>query len=226
MKITKKSWAGKPYVRLGPLFFSLGQWVYQQGAVLGYALRDNPNLLAKLIASTSTPVPVEQIITELHSLQATAAAVLQEESESPKTLLHLFTFRELRGLGLDIPKTPSIESLKQIAHQLDRKCDADFAGTVMRVSFIKGVAFGFHFPNEFIVYWANTYRIRPETEWQSYYAKGIVQSEYQQPQPLELAIAEISEGAIEWAATISPGSLNLQDIGQLRAIVAKDRTPR
>ena len=53
-QVAEKSFFGKSHVRIGRLFNVIGYWVYQQGGVMGYALNDNPQLLAKLVAPPNT----------------------------------------------------------------------------------------------------------------------------------------------------------------------------
>ena len=51
--LVKNNWRGKPYVDLGPLILTVGTWLFERGGILGYALRENPELLAKLMPVSS-----------------------------------------------------------------------------------------------------------------------------------------------------------------------------
>ena len=211
--ITEKSLFGKPYVRIGRLFVALGYWVYQQGGLLGYALRDNPKLLAKLVAPPGASL--EQAIKELYDSE-TVASELEEVKHEDKTFFHLYTLRELRSIGIELTSWPPDKNL-------EKKADVEFVGAVMRISFIKGVLLGFNFPNIFITYWENTYKVRANSEWKEMYRRGIAQSEVQPRLTLEEAIAELAQAAIAWSTEETSGRLNDNDIETLQQLATVNK---
>lgn len=210
----------KPYTSVGSLFIVIGWWVYQQGGVLGYVFRDNPNLLAKLaVPPEITVIDEKQIIAELKELSSEVESRLKENEAEEKTFFHLYTFRELRNIGVDLSRGPLGKNLKK----LREKVNAELAGDVMRMAFAEGTAFGFNFPEQFAIYWENTYRMRPDSEWQEWRQRGIILSEKQQKLELNEAIAELAEGAIIWNENQSPKMLDRNDIGVLQAIIEANR---
>ena len=219
-RVTKKPIFGEPYTSIGSLFCVIGWWVYQEGGVLGYFLRDNTNILAKLAVSSDVKIVNEQeIIKEIKSSSSIVESELKEVEDEEKTFFHLYTFRELRDIGIDLLQGPLDKNLKN----LREKADLDFAGDVMRISFIRGIDFGFNFPEQFAIYWDNTYRIRPDNEWQEMRKRGIVSSEIQQKRTLNEAIVEMAEGAIIWGTNQSPNMLDPNDICVLQAIIEVNR---
>ena len=145
-QVTKRPIFGKPYTTVGSLFCVIGWWVYQQGGVLGYCLRDTPNLLGKLaVPPQITTIDTEEIIKEIKESSGIVESELEEMEDEEKTFFHLYTVRELRGIGIDFPEWPP-------DRKFNEKADAEFAGDVMRLSFVRGIDFGFNFPEEFAVY--------------------------------------------------------------------------
>lgn len=213
-QVSEKSVFGKPYVRIGRLFNVIGYWVYQEGGVLGYSLRDNSALLGKLAAPPEiTNINEAEIVEYFKGLSEKVASELEEVKDEEKTFFYLYTVRELRSIGIELIRWPPDKNL-------EKKADAEFAGDVMRISFLKGIALGFNFPEQFSIYWDNTYRMRPDSEWEEMRKRGIVFSEMQQKRTLNEAIVEIAENAIVWGTDESPHSLDKDDIETLKSLIS------
>jgi len=188
--------------------------------VLGYCLRDTPSLLAKLAVPPGiTIINEEEIIKEIKESSGIVESELREMEameDEEKTFFYLYTVRELRGIGIDFLQWPPDKRLKE-------KADAEFAGDVMRISFVRGVDFGFNFPERFAIYWDNTYRVVPDSEWQELYRRGVVLSRTQYNPTLEEAIVANAELAIIWNENQSPKMLDPNDICVLQAIIGANR---
>ena len=217
-QVTKKPIFGRPYVSIGSLFTVIGFWVYQAGGVLGYYLRDTPNLLVKLAepAEILLAINTEALIKGIKESASIVESRLKEMEGEEKTFFHLYTLRELHSIGIDFARWPPDK-------RLNDKADTEFAGNVMRTAFVEGIGFGFNLPEEFAVYWDNTYMIRPDSEWQKWYERGIVSSKTQQKRTLKEAIVELAEGAIVWNKNQSPKMLDSDDIRVLQGIVEVNR---
>jgi hypothetical protein len=216
-QVSKRTIFGKPYTRIGSLFGVVGFWVYQEGGVLGYALRDNPNLLAKLAVPPGImTINEEEIIKEIKESSSIVESRLKEVEDEEKAFFNLYTLRELRNIGIDLLRWPPDKNL-------NKKANAKFAGDVMRIAFVEGIDFGFNFPEQFATYWDNTYRIIPDSKWQELRQRGIVLSEMQHKLTLNEAIVEIAEGAIIWGTNQSPNMLDPNDICVLQAIIEANR---
>jgi len=213
-QVGEKSVFGKPYVRIGRLFNVIGYWVYQEGGVLGYSLRDNPALLGKLAAPPGiTNINEAEIVKYFKGLSEVVASALEQVKDEEKTFFYLYTVRELRSIGIELIQWPPDKNL-------EKKADAEFAGDVMRISFLEGIALGFNFPEQFPIYWDNTYRMRPDSEWEEMRKRGIVFSEMQQKRTLNEAIVEIAENAIVWGTDESSHSLDKHDIETLKSLIS------
>lgn len=199
-QVGEKGLFGKPYVRLGRLFLVIGSWVFQQGGALGYSLKGEPKLLGKLLGVDS-----EHAAEYVASLRKPVAAIISQAQTEEKTFFQLHTVRELRAYGVDLSVWPPSKAL-------ETKVSAEVASDVMREAFQKGAAFGCHFPEIFRQYWEYSYRVRPDSEWQEMRARGLILSEVQQARPLEVAIAELAEMALEWAIQEAPGLLDSREI--------------
>jgi len=217
-QVAKKPIFGKPYTTLGSLYGVIGFWVYQLGGVLGYCLRDTPNLLVKLTerAEVLLAINTKALIKGIKESASIVESGLKELEGEEKTFFHLYTLRQLRSIGIDFTRLPPDK-------RLNDKVDAESAGGVMRTAFALGIGFGFNFPEEFAVYWDNTYRIRPDSEWQKWYERGIVRSKTQRKQTLKEAIAELAEGAMTWDRGQSPRMLDTNDIRVLQGIIEANR---
>jgi len=214
-QVSEKSVFGKPYVRIGRLFNVIGYWVYQEGGVLGYCLRDNPDLLGKFAAPPEiTNINEAEIVEYFKELSEIVASALEEVKDEEKTFFYLYTVRELRSIGIELIRWPPDKNL-------EKKADAEFAGDVMRLSFLKGIALGFNFPEQFSAYWDNTHRIRPDSEWEEMRKRGIVFSEMQQKRTLDEAIVEIAENAIVWSTQETTHILDNHDIEILRLLISQ-----
>jgi len=216
-QVSKKPIFGEPYTSIGSLFIVIGWWVYQAGGVLGFCLRDTPDLLAKLAAPPGIEtINTEEIIKGIKESSSIVESRLKEAEDEEKTFFHLYTLRQLRSIGIDSARWPPDK-------RLNDKADTECAGGVMRISFVEGIDFGYNFPEQFAIYWDNTYRIRPDSEWQEWRERSIVHSKIQYKQTLKEAIVQIVEGAITWGTSQSPNMLDPNDIRVLQEIIKANR---
>lgn len=207
-QVAEKPIFGKPYVRLGRLFIVIGLWVYQQGGVLGYGLKEEPKLLGKLLGANA-----EHDAEYVASLREPAAAIISQAQTEEKTFFQLHTVRELRAYGVDLTAWPPSKALES-------KVSAEVASNIMRKAFESGAALGYHFSETFRQYWQYSYRIRPDNEWGDMRAYGVVLSEVQQARPLGVAIAELATIALNRATKEAKGLLNSNEINILNQLAS------
>lgn len=210
---TEKSIFGKPYVRIGRLFTIVGYWVYQQGGLLGYVLQEHPQLLVKLITPQDPSIVPEQAMKELYGTKEVMAKELEGTENEERTFSNLYTVRELRKAGIELIKVPPDKALY-------KKVDFESASQVMRLAFIKGVAFGFHFPEQFAACWDASYKPVADNKWAEARNLGIVSTESQRTLTLSQAACDLCEGVIEWSKAKSLEVLNTSDIQLLQTIHA------
>lgn len=213
---TEKSTFGKPYIRIGRLYAIVGLWVYQQGGLLGYVLREHPHLLVKLIAPPDPSFVLEQALNELYGTRKVLSKELENLENEEKTFFSLYTLRELRQVGIELIKFPPDK-------ELDRKVDFDTADKIMRLAFIKGVAFGFHFPERFASCWESSYKACEDEEWAEAFSRGIVSSKIQKTPTISQATCDLCNGAIEWNTTESSKVLDTLDIQLLQTILSSHK---
>lgn len=213
-QVSEQGSFGKPFVRLGRLFIVIGYWVYQQGGAVAYGLRGYPALLSKFVPR----VAPEQATKYIESLREVVKAHLAESEEQQKTFFHLYVVRELRGLGIDMTAWPT-------SKVFDKKMSPEMVSDTMVISFIEGMALGYHYPELFKEYWDNTYRMRPDNEWQELRAQGLILSEVQQARPLTTAVAELAEAARIWAIEEAAGLFDSHEIEILKALSASTADP-
>jgi len=206
-QVSEKGLFGKTFVRLGKLYFTIGYWVFHQGAVLGYSLKDHPTLLGKFLPRIDPEFAVEYI----YNLRTVITGHLTKSEGHKRDFAQLYTIREFRELGIDIMAQPWPPS-----KTLNTKMNEEAASNIMVRSFHEGVAFGYHFPEIFKECWENTYRIVPDDEWQEARAYGLQISGTQEKRPLSTAIAEIAELALCWMTEDAPHLFSHHEIQLLR----------
>jgi hypothetical protein len=208
---------GKPYVKIGRLFAIVGVWVYQQGGLLGYVLREHPQLLVKLVIPQDPSIVPEQAMKELYGTKEVVEKELKSAENEEKTFFNLYTVRELQQAGIELIKYP-------LDKGLDKKVDFESASQIMRLAFIKGVAFGFHYPEQFVSCWDASYKVVPDQEWAEAWKRGIV-PEKQRAIPFGQAVCDLCDGAITWNRDEPSKILNNSDIEILQNILSRYKQP-
>lgn len=193
----------KPFIRLGPLFMSVGAWVFQNGGCLGYALRDNPALLGKLLG-----VDADNAAAYIEGSKATAQSRSDWVNAGERSLFNAYVLLEFGKLEI-----VTENGLDQKA--LEQKCDEDFAQTVTVLSFHGGAFYGFYYPEEFADCWSGTYGARSPNEWAEAKELGIVDGE-QSEQTLQLGVSTVATGVYEWAQSYAGGYVTDAELTMIR----------
>lgn len=197
---------GKRYIRLGPLLTAYGGWMFQAGGTLGYGLRDHPVILGKLLG-----VPADRANDYVgDTLQGLATSQLAQTSRDDQTLADLFLFPELAQSGYEL--TPGAEWINIKVHDTER------IWKFAQIAFQKGVAIGFHFANDFRIHWANTFRQRPQEEWDEAYRRGIVTTQQQEILILEDEARNALAGALGWVVGSAPTQLTSDELSTLEKL--------
>jgi hypothetical protein len=183
-QVAEKSFLGKVYIRLGRLIFVVGDWVFQRGALIGYGLRGEPVILGKLLGA-----PHGQELSFVLSLKKGAEDRLRQTPAEDFNFQQMYAVQELKGMGIEYPTWPPSKAL-------ERKCDSPQIMSLATSSFAAGAAFGHHFPDEFRACWGNSYRLRPDEEWQAMKDAGLELPETQQENPLPGNVAEVFDLAL------------------------------
>jgi len=207
-KVTEQGMFGGPYIRQGPLLFTVGGWMFQCGSLLGYGLKDNPLILAKLLGIPANRAEeyVRDVLKELASKQ------LEQASGRDTTLSQLYLFPTLAKAGYEL--TPE-------AKWIDVKIKEDeMIFNFVNIAFQQGAAVGFHLPKEFQACWANTFKPRPEDEWDEAYRMGIVTTPQQDILILEDEVRNVLADSADWIEENVPTQLTRQEISTLRKLAS------
>jgi hypothetical protein len=202
---------GKKYIRLGPLLCTVGGWMFQAGGTLGYGLRDHPVILGKLLG-----VPADRANEYVqNTLREIATSQLAQTSGKDKTLADLFVFPTLAQSGYDL--TPGAKFAKWInikVHDMER------VWGFVQTAFQKGAAISFHFPEDFRIYWTNTFKPRPQKEWDEAYRLGIVTTQQQDILVLEDETRSALAGVTDWVRTTAPTQLTSDELSILEKLAS------
>lgn len=208
---------GKKYIRLGPLLCTVGPWMFQAGGTLGYGLKDHPVILGKLLG-----IPTGRANEYVRdTLQELATNQLAQASGKDKTLADLFLFPTLAQSGYEL--TPSAKFAKWINIKVH---DMEKIWEFVQTAFQKGVAISFHFPKDFRIYWTNTFKPRPQKEWDEAYRLGIVITQQQDILILEDEVSNALAGAIDWVRASVPTQLTSDELSILEKLASSRQTNR
>jgi hypothetical protein len=194
---------GKKYIRLGPLLSTVGGWMFQAGGTLGYGLRDHPIILGKLLG-----VPADRANEYVqNTLQEIATNQLAQAPGKDKTLADLFFYPTLAQSGYEL--TPSAKWINIKVHDMEKIWE------FVQTAFQKGVAISFHFSKDFRIYWTNTFKQRPQKEWDEAYRLGIVTTQQQDILILEDEASNALVGVIDWVRASVPTQLTSDELSIL-----------
>jgi len=199
---------GKKYIRLGPLSCTIGSWMFQAGGTLGYGLRDCPAILGKLLG-----LPVDSAKEYVQdTLRKLAIDQLAQAPGEDKTLGDLFLFPTLAQAGHEL--TPGAKWISIKVHDMGKVWE--FAQT----AFQKGAAIGFHFPKDLRIYWTNTFKPRPQKEWDEACRLGIVTTQQQDILILEDEAKSALAGVTDWVRTTAPTQLTSDELSELEKLAS------
>jgi hypothetical protein len=91
-----------------------------------------------------------------------------------------------------------------------------------RLFFGRGAAVGFHLPNEFRTYWANTHRPRSMDELDESYRTGIVTTPQQNVLALEDHVHDVLADSADWVEETVPSQLTPGETATLREMTTND----
>ena len=183
--LVKKNWRGKPYFELGPLILTVGTWLFERGGILGYTLRDNPELLSKVM-----PVPnlgaYERITKQLASIW------LDFLPESDPSFKKWYADPTLEAHDMIFPAYPEPKGWR-------KKISWEQTTELMGEAFLRGSAIGSTAPSSFRTVFENTYRPVDPERWQEAFRAGAVDSPGQRMLTLEDAIRDCLVETATWA---------------------------
>lgn len=198
---------GKKYIRLGPLISTVGNWMFQCGGTLGYGLRDHPVILTKLLG-----VPANRANEFVQDfLQKIATDLLMQVTKQDKTLTDLYLYPTLAQLGYELTLGAKWINTKVYDMEEIWKCT--------QIACHKGVAVGFHFPKDFQDIWVNSFKPKPQKEWDEAYCLGIVTTSQQDILILEDEVSNTLSGAIDYVREVVPTQFAPSEVSTLETLV-------
>lgn len=199
---------GKKYIRLGPLLSTVGGWMFQSGGTLGFGLRDHPMILTKLLG-----VPADRANDFVQGfLQKIATDLLMQVTGQDKTLTDLFLYPTLAQSGYEL--TPDAKWINTKVYDMEE------IWKFTQLACHKGVAVSFHFPKDFRVYWLNTFKPKPQKEWDEAYRLGIVTTSQQDILILEDEVSNTLAGAIDWVREVVPTQFTPSELSTLETLAS------
>jgi len=214
-QVSEQGLFGGPFVRLGKLFTVVGSWLFQQGGVLGYTLRQHPLLLSKLIARDPSSFAV-QPYDAVSPMKEVADGVIAKAAGKQSGFMEFFVAPELATIDVDLFTFPPHK-------RLNDKIKAEDASNFMAFFWAKGASVGYHYPDLFRRLWERHYALRPEQEWSEMRARGLALRERQEERPLDSAIQELAETAVGWAEAEAPGLLDAAEVAVLEQLAGSSR---
>lgn len=197
--LIKKPLFGKQRLPL-KAFLSVGGFLFETGAVLGWAYRDRQLAFVRVIALPETP---DQRV-RLMRLKAKERVA---EWESPNDSFYLFVYETevaRRGHPINMmalaseneDRERSKENMKRFTNWLkEQSLDLHTAWTELHYIFYEGIGYGFEFPEETQRRWEAVYA-KPKTpddliSWHMAYQRGVVTTP--EPAPIQTWDEHVSE---------------------------------
>jgi hypothetical protein len=182
----KKPLFGKPRLPLAN-FLTVGAYLYETGAVLGWAYRDGQLAFERVIGSPETP---GQLVRLMRSKAKERMAEAKSEDD-PLALLVYKTQAARLGHPMDWTST---EGMERFANWVkEQSLDLDTAGDELQILFAEGVGYGFEFPEETQRRWRATYeKTQDPIAWRFWYEEGAA-LHTPEPPPIQTWDERVSE---------------------------------
>jgi hypothetical protein len=195
----KKPLFGKPRLPLAN-FLTVGAYLYETGAVLGWAYRDGQLAFERVIGSPETPG-------QLVRLMRSKAKERMAEAKSQYDSLGQFVYEtQVARLGHPMDMN-STGGLQRFANWVKKQSlDLDTAGNELQILFAEGVGYGFEFPEETQRRWKATYEERLDNviSWHEAHQYGIVHNPEPPTQTWDERVSELKDALREYITEFMP----------------------
>ncbi len=194
-RMVEKKFLGGKFVRVGPML-TVGVFLFEMGAILGYAFRDRLQVFAlPFAAKDDGPDAVER----MSALGKKAYAASRPEA---KTLNELVMVWQMRQEDASLPH----EHWPQwFMAQGNEKLDVEVAFQTSVMFGVAGAGFGAEFPDAFEALYAKSYASDDPETWREAHKYGVVDTA-EQPElvPLGDRVTEAKEGFAEFCQEYFP----------------------
>jgi len=193
----KKPLFGRPRLPLAN-FLTIGGYLYETGAVLGWACRDSQLALERVIGQ---PERAGQLV----GLMRSKAKERMAEAKSRQDSIGLFLYEtQAARLGhtMDEGMQPFSNWIKK------QSLDLETANSELQTLFAEGIGYGFEFPEETRRRWKASYehyeRQRNILSWRDAYEKGIVYNPNPPTQTWDERVCELQDALREYIMEFMP----------------------
>jgi hypothetical protein len=199
--LIKKPLFGKQQLPLAA-FLSVGGYLFETGAMLGWAYRDRQLAFVRVIALSETP---DQRV-RLMRLKAKERVAEWKSLEDSFYLFIYETELSRRGYPIEMMASKNIssiednerfmENMKRVSKWVkEQSLDLHTAWTELHYLFYEGIGYGFEFPEETQRRWKAVYE-KPKTpddliSWRDAYKYGVVTTP--EPPPIQMWDERVSE---------------------------------
>ncbi len=185
--LVEKKMFGGYEVRVGP-FLMLSLWVFQKGAILGRALRDRLDILAKLLAEEGRERNVCSFIREV------AVKQVDDYGKEPDSFYDFWMDTELKKLDFS-----DLNLMKQL---VKKKARLGEMLPKLDIWLVQGIGFGATFPELTERLWKEAYETYDPHSWAEARSYGLDIPQQPAPLPLEemeqIVLSEVAEYANEF----------------------------
>ena len=203
--LIKKPLFGKPRLPLAN-FLTVGGFLFETGALLGWAYRDRPLTLERVLGQPETP---GQLVLFIRS-KAKERSAEGKSTDNPSIAQFVYETQVARlGHPMDIS---SLESMERFTDWLQKQSvDLGTANFELQTLFAEGVGYGFEFPEETQRRWKASYEKREDTiSWHDAYQYGVVHTPEPPPiQTWDKRVSEVKDALRGYVATFMPALNNL-----------------
>lgn len=183
--LAKKNWRGKPYFELGPTVLTMGAWLFERGGMVGYALRDDLELLSKVM-------PVANANAYQYLSNELSPTLIDSLPKEKPNFINWYAKPLLYSFGLIFPCIP-------LPKDWTKRISPQEAESVAAEAFLKGSIAGSIYPKEFRNVWESNYAPSDPDEWQMAYQIGLVGASEQEVLVFDDEIGDLLMGIGEWA---------------------------
>ena len=211
-QFSESGFFGKKYIRMGPMYGTVGYVLFQTGGLLGYGLVGYPKLLGELLIQ---PKPLEDPGTVLiKQLKPLALALLSEAALEQNNLHELYLIPELARVGVDLHDTEFVHGHKTdwMSRKLSKQEDIV---AVSQSVFLEGASVGFFFPDTFRVCWEESFKKNAKSEWEEAYKYGIGMNSIHRELSFLKEVSVILRETGDWSSKSPSSSLSRDEESEL-----------
>lgn len=200
----KKPAFGKKYLPLAN-FLMLGGYIYETGAVLAWAYKDNQLALERVLGQPTTPG-------KLVDFARSMARERMAECDFKDDSLGLFFYKTEVARYRHSIDMSSLESMKKFSQWIkQQRIGLETANSELQSIFTEGIGYGFEFSEETQRIWKKTHEEPHDPiKWQESYRHGIVTTPEPPPiQTLDERISELKNILIAYITEYQPWLINI-----------------